>query len=210
MAKIFDVTVPLSARVPTFPGDPPFQMEPTHRMTDGAPYNVSRLVLGTHSGTHVDAPFHFDPEGTTVDRLPLEILVGKARVVELHTREHIDRVDLEELDLRDDLRVLFKTRMSGTQRLPEFQENFVHLTADGAAHLVQAGIKLVGIDSLSVEKFGSRDYAAHQALLKAGVVIVEGLDLSDVEPGEYEMMCLPLLVEGADGAPARVILRSRP
>jgi arylformamidase len=210
MAKIFDVTVPLSARLPTFPGDPPFRLEPTHRMRDGEPYNVSRLVFGTHAGTHVDAPFHFDPEGATVDQLPLEILVGKARVVELHTRERIDRADLEALDLRDDLRLLFKTRMSGQLRQPEFQETFVYLTPEAAAHLVQSGIKLVGIDSLSVEKFGSRDHAAHHALLQAGVVIVEGLDLSDVGPGEYEMVCLPLLVEGADGAPARVILRTRP
>jgi arylformamidase len=209
MAKIFDVTVPLSARVPTFPGDPRFQIEATHRMADGEPYNVSRLVLGTHTGTHVDAPYHFDAEGATVDALPLEILIGKARVMELHVRERIDRADLEAVDLRDDLRLLFKTRMSGQLRQAEFQEGFVYFTAEAAAYLVQIGIKLVGIDYLSVEKFGSRDYPAHHAFLQAGVVIVEGLDLSDVEPGDYDMTCLPLLIEGADGAPARVILRPR-
>jgi arylformamidase len=209
MAKIFDVTVPLSARLPTFPGDPPFRLEATHRIADGEPYNVSRLIMGTHAGTHVDAPYHFEAEGATVDTLPLEILMGKVRVVELHTRECIDRHDLEELDLRDDLRVLFKTRMSGQLRNAEFHEGFVHLTAEAADHLAQSGIKLVGIDYLSVEKFGSKDFAAHHALLRAGVIILEGLDLSAVEPGEYEMACLPLLVEGADGAPARVVLRSR-
>lgn len=209
MTKVIDVTVPLSPAVPTFPGDPRFHMEFAHRITEGEPYNVARISLGAHSGTHVDAPYHFLADGATVDQLPLEILMGKARVVDLQGKEKIERADLEALDLRDDIRVLIKTRMSGQLRKPEFQEDFVYLTPDAAQYLVQAGIKLVGIDYLSIEKFGSRDFAAHHALLGAGVVVIEGLDLSEVEPGEYDLTCLPMLIAGADGAPARVILRTR-
>jgi arylformamidase len=209
MTKIIDVTVPLSAELPTFPGDPPFRSEPTHRMKDGEDYNVSQLTMGTHAGTHVDAPFHFLADGTTVDELPLEILIGKARVVDLGGRDLVDRADLEALDLREDLRVLLKTRNSGQLRQQAFQEDYVYLTPDAATYLAQVGIKLVGFDYLSIEKFGSREFAAHKALLEAGVVIVEGLDLSEVEPGEYDMTCLPLRIAGGDGSPARVVLRPR-
>jgi arylformamidase len=166
--------------------------------------------MGSHSGTHVDAPAHFLRDGASVDQLPLEILLGKARVVALPVSERIERDDLEALDLSDDLRVLLKTRMSGQLRQPTFQQDHIYLTPDAAVYLAQIGIKLVGIDYLSIERFGSDDHASHRALLAAGVVIVEGLDLSDVEPGEYEMACLPLRVAGAEGAPARVVLRTRP
>jgi arylformamidase len=209
MARIFDVTVPLSAEVPVYPGDPGFSMEPTREIGKGDPYNLARLSLGTQTGTHVDAPYHFLADGATVDALPLEILLGKARVVELLGRDRVDRTDLEELDLRDDLRVLFKTRMAGQMRIPQFAADHVYLTEDAATYLVQAGIKLVGIDYLSFEKPGSLEFPAHHALLSAGVVIVEGLDLSAVEAGEYDLVCLPLRILGADGAPARVLLRSR-
>jgi arylformamidase len=209
MTKIIDVTVPLSAELPTFPGDPSFRLESTHRLQDGGAYNVAQLSLGTHTGTHVDAPFHFLPDGATVDDLPLEILLGKARVVDLGGRDAVDRADLEAADLREDLRVLLKTRNSGQLRQQAFQEDYVYLTPDAATYLAQVGIKLVGFDYLSIEKFGSRDFAAHRALLEAGVVIVEGLDLSDVEPGEYDMTCLPLRIAGGDGSPARVVLRPR-
>ena len=207
--RIYDVTVPLSDAVPTFPGDPRFQLEPAHRISDGKPYNVGHLSCGVHSGTHVDAPFHFIEGAATVDQLPLEILIGKARVIELSVMHGIDRKDLEAYDLRDDLRLLLKTRMSGQLGKREFQEDFVYLTEDAARYLVQAGIKLVGIDYLSIEKFGSTDFAAHHALLGAGVVVIEGLDLSQVEEGEYDLICLPLRIVGADGSPARVVLRSR-
>jgi arylformamidase len=157
----------------------------------------------------VDAPSHFIPGGASVDQLPLEILLGKARVVELLVRETVGRVDLEALDLRDDLRVLLKTRMSGQLLKPGYHQDHVHLSEDAALYLAQAGIKLVGIDYLSVDRFGSTDFPAHRALLGAGVIVLEGLDLSEVEPGEYEMACLPLRIAGGDGAPARVVLRSR-
>ncbi len=208
MPRAFDVTVPLAPGLLAYPGDPSFEIQHLHRAGE-SPYSLSRMVLTTHTGTHVDAPAHFFAGGATVDQLPLEILLGKARVVELLSRERVDRADLESLDLRDDLRVLLKTRMSGQMLKPAYQEDHLYLTVDAAHYLAQAGIKLVGFDYLSVDRPGSVDFPAHHALLGAGVVVVEGLDLSEVAPGEYEMACLPLRVGGGDAAPARVVLRSR-
>jgi arylformamidase len=208
MPRIHDVTVPLAPGMLAYPGDPSFEIESVHEVGE-APFRLSRMVLTTHSGTHVDAPAHFLAGGATVDQLPLEILLGKARVVELSTRERVDRADLEALDLADDLRVLLKTRMSGQMLKAGYQEDHLYLTVDAAHYLAQAGLKLVGFDYLSIDRFGSADFPAHHALLEAGVVLVEGLDLSEVEAGEYEMACLPLRVGGGDAAPARVVLRSR-
>jgi arylformamidase len=208
MPTAYDVTVPLAPGLPAYPGDPPFEIEAIQRL-GSAPFSLSRMSLATHTGTHVDAPAHFLPGGATIDSLPLEILLGKARVVEIPARERIDRADLEPRDLRDDLRILLKTRMSGQMLKPGFQEDHLYLSGDAAAYLAQAGLKLVGFDYLSVDRYGAPDYPAHHALLEAGVIIVEGLDLSEVEPGEYDMACLPLRVADGDGAPARVILRSR-
>jgi arylformamidase len=209
MARIHDVTVPLTPGMPTYPGDPPFELEAIRSLAEDR-YRLSRLVLSTHAGTHVDAPAHFLDGGATVDQLPLEILLGKARVVELSSRERVERADMEALDLRDDLRVLLKTRMSGQMLRTAYQEDHLYVTVDAAHYLAQAGIKLVGFDYLSIDRAGSADFPAHHALLGKGVVVVEGLDLSEVEPGEYDMTCLPLRVGGGDAAPARVVLRSRP
>lgn len=208
MPRIHDVTVPLAAGMAGYPGDPPFVLEPLTRLGE-APFASSRLSASTHAGTHVDAPAHFVPGAATVDQLPLEILLGKARVVELSARERAERADLEALDLRDDLRLLLKTRLSSQPARAGQADDHVYLSEDAALYLAQAGIKLVGFDSLSVDRFGSTDFPAHRALLGAGVILVEGLDLSEVEPGEYEMACLPLRIAGGDGAPARVVLRSR-
>jgi arylformamidase len=208
MPRIHDVTVPLVPGMLAYPGDPSFDIEPLQRAGD-APFSLSRMTLTTHSGTHVDAPAHILAGGTTVDLLPLEILLGKARVVKLLARERVERADLEALDLSDDLRVLLKTRMSGQMLKPGYQEDHLYLTVDAAHYLGQAGIKLIGFDYLSIDRSGSADFPAHQALLGAGVIVIEGLDLSEVEPGEYDMACLPLRVGGGDAAPARVVLRSR-
>jgi len=208
MTRIHDVTVPLVPGLPVFPGDPPLVIEKVTRAGE-SPYGLAQLHLTTHTGTHVDAPLHFVAGGVAVDALPLEILMGKGRVVEIQARERVERADLEALDLRDDLRVLLKTRMSGQLLKPGYQEDHVYLTGDAAHYLAQVGLKLVGFDYLSIDRFGDASYPAHHALLGAGVVVVEGLDLSEVEPGEFDMTCLPLRVGGGDGAPARVVLRSR-
>jgi arylformamidase len=209
MGKIIDVTVPLSAGLARYPGDPPFELVATSRMSEGAVCNSSRLSMSSHCGTHVDAPRHFVADGATVDAIPLEILVGKARVVDLQAAERIERADLETLDLRDDIRLLIRTRMSGQMRSRVLHEDSVCLSADAARYVVQVGIKLVGIDYLSVDRIAHEGFPAHRELLGAGVIVLEGLDLSDVAPGEYELICLPLPLAGADGAPARVILRTR-
>ena len=204
MTRILDVTLPLSPEVPTLAGDPRFCIE--RLAGTGRSYRISRMTLGTHTGTHVDAPLHFVADGAGVDELPLEILTGKSRVAPAPRSGPISRADLEALDLRDDLRLLIRTRTAGV--LAEADEP-AYLSDDAATYLVQAGLKLVGIDTLSVDAPDSRDFPAHHILLRAGVVIVEGLELSDVEPGEYDLSCLPLRIQGGDGAPARVVLRTR-
>jgi arylformamidase len=209
MSKIIDVTIPLSAQVPVYPGDTRFVLETTDRIETGGSSNMSRITMSSHAGTHVDAPYHFLADGATVDQLPLEILMGKARVVQVAAVSSIERSNLESLGLHDDIRLLIKTRNSGMLRQPDFQSDFVSLSPAGAAYLAQAGIKLVGLDYLSIDPCPSADHPAHHALLEAGVVVVEGLDLSRVEPGEYDMVCLPLRIEGGDGSPARVVLRPR-
>jgi arylformamidase len=209
MAKLIDITVPLAPGLARYPDDPPFEIEAYARAGEGVAYTASSIRLSTHYGTHIDAPRHFFEDGVSVDAIALDILVGKVRVVDLTEVDRIERRDLEALDLREDLRVLAKTRMSGLLRKRDLVAEHVHLTADAARYLVQAGIKLIGIDYISVDGSALAEFPAHQELLGAGVVIVESLDLSEVEPGEYDLICLPLRLAGAEAAPARVVLRTR-
>ena len=207
--KIYDVTVPISKELPVYPGDPAIRIERKATLNkNDSRYNLSRFSFGAHTGTHVDAPFHFLEDGITVDRLPLELLIGRARVVEV-TSPRIDETALTEFDFTADARVLFKTRNSYLWSQPRFVEDYVYITPGAANVLVNEGIKVVGVDYLSVEKFASEDFATHLTLLEAGTVIIEGLDLREVEPGDYELICLPLRVRDADGSPARVVLRQQ-
>ena len=205
--KWLDVSVPLAPGLPTYPGNPAFELHPVKRIAEGASSNVSRLVMGSHSGTHVDAPKHFFDDGAGVDALPLPLLLGRTRVVEITRRGGIGPDDLAQAGLREDLRVLLKTSNSALWNGEEFRNDYTHLTEDGARYLVDQGVKVVGIDYLSVEQFKKPGAPAHRALLSQGIVIIEGLNLGEAEPGMYEMYCLPLRVAGADGAPARVILK---
>jgi arylformamidase len=205
--KLLDVSVPLRQGLPTYPNNPPFELQPIQRIADGGTANVSRLVMGTHTGTHVDAPFHFFDEGIGVDELPLELLMGRARVVEITSRGGIRAEDLEQAGLREDLRVLFKTSNSALWNSDTFHEDYVYIADSGARYLVEQGVKVVGVDYLSVEQFKKEGAPAHRTLLSNGVIIIEGLNLAEAEPGMYEMYCLPLPVTGGDGAPARVILK---
>ncbi|HYP29347.1 MAG TPA: cyclase family protein [Blastocatellia bacterium] len=205
--KIYDVTVPLSKELVIYPGDPPVRIERKNVINkNDSKYNVSRLSFGSHTGTHIDPPFHFIEDGATVDNLPLEMLIGRARVVEV-TAPRIDEAVLEEFDFTTDVRVLFKTRNSYLWSKKTFVEDFVYITPGAARALVNEGIKVVGMDYLSVEKFGAEKPETHLTLLRAGTLIIEGLDLREVEPGDYELICLPLKVKDGDGAPARVVLR---
>jgi arylformamidase len=204
--KIYDVTVPLSKELVVYPGDPHVKINRRTKVNEeDAKYNLSRYSFGSHSGTHVDAPYHLIEGGGTVDKLPLELLIGRARVVEV-TAPCIDETVLEEFDFTVDARVLFKTRNSYLWSQKSFVKDYVYITPGAARSLVNDGIKVVGIDYLSVEKFDAEP-ETHMALLKAGTVIIEGLDLRDVEPGDYELICLPLKIKDGDGSPARVVLR---
>jgi arylformamidase len=209
---IFDISVSVTpGETPVFPGDPGIEVASWNSISRGDPANVSVINFGAHTGTHVDAPAHFIEGAAGVASLPLEALVGEALVVEIPT--DADAVEEHHVNaLGGATRVLFKTRNSEFWDEPRgrFREDFTYVTPDAARALVAAGVRLVGIDYLSVEKFGSEDFETHLALLSGGVVIVEGLDLRAVAPGLYELCCLPLKIAAGsgDGAPARAVLRT--
>ncbi len=202
-----DISLPLFEGMPTFPGDPPFAAESVPRRTDGAPYRLSRLTMGSHTGTHVDPPRHFREDGLAADALDLELLNGPCWVVD--TGASTDPVGAGALAAVpvDAVRVLLKTANSArwARGLAYFEE-FVGLGTDGAAELLARGVRLVGIDALSIERDPTERYPVHRALLDRGVVILEGLLLAGIRPGPYRLECLPLRLRGGDGAPARAVL----
>jgi len=201
-----DVSELISAEMPVYEGDPPVNIALSSSIERGDPYNVSRLTMGAHTGTHVDAPLHFLRNGKAVDEIPLDILIGPALVAEFPGRKEISRDALDSAHLRGEQRVLFKTSNSSLWSEKGFRKDFVYMAGSAAEYLVEVGVKLVGIDYLSVEKFGATDPITHLTLLKAGVVILEGLNLSAVKPGRYELICLPLRLRGAEGSPCRAML----
>jgi arylformamidase len=206
--RIYDISLPISPELPVWPGDPSVVLERFARIEDGETANVSRIAMGVHTGTHVDAPYHFLANGSKVEQMQLKILIGRAYVVHLPEVEMITADVLQAADIPPRTRrLLFKTRNSEhwSKSTPGFQKNFVALCADGANYLVERGVRLVGVDYLSVAPFDAA-VPTHQVLLDAGVIIVEGLDLSKVAQGRYTLYCLPLYLKGAEGAPARAIL----
>lgn len=210
MAEIIDISVPLYTGMVYYPGDPGASIEDNRSIDHGDIANISELKLGSHCGTHVDAPHHFENDGRTIDKIPLEVLVGRARVLDLTGVDSaISRVDLESAGAEGATRLLLKTKNSQLWGEPEFFREYVSLSEEAADFMVASGIVLVGIDYLSIEKFKSETFAVHHALLGASVVVLEGIDLSGVAPGDYELVCLPLKVKGGDGAPARAILIDR-
>jgi arylformamidase len=204
--RIHDITVPLSPELPVYPGDSPVTIAPWTNIADGDAANVARITLCTHSGTHIDAPRHFNQNGLSVDNIPLEVLIGKALVVEISGVKEIGRQDLERLPLRGAERLLLKTDNTALWKEAEFNENYVSLSLDAARYIVESGVKLLGVDYISVESVEG-DGSVHRMLLDGGVLILEGVNLTDVAPGEYELICLPLKVKDGDGAPVRAILR---
>jgi arylformamidase len=206
--RVYDVTVGITPDMPVWPGDPPVELTRVRAIADGANSNVSSLHCGVHTGTHIDAPLHFLEGGASVDRVSLKILTGRAYVISLPKARLLDAATLEAAGIPPRTRrVLFKTRNSAlwARREKVFQKDFVGIDAGGAEWLVRKGVQLVGVDYLSVAPFGqSRD--THRILLSAGVVCVEGLDLSEVSQGRYTIYCLPLKLVGSDGAPTRAIL----
>lgn len=210
---IYDISVAISAETPIYPGDPGVEVVAHASLERGDAANVTLLRLGAHTGTHVDAPAHFIRGARTVAELSLEALVGRALVVEVPPGVMtIDETHVETLVPAGAERVLFKTRNSGfwDEDGSTFREDFTHITPAAARVLAARGLRLVGIDYLSIERFKSDDFGAHVALLSRNVVVLEGLNLSDVPAGEYELSCLPLKIAGGagDGAPARAVLRT--
>ena len=214
---IHDISLVISESLIVWPGDPGVKITQTSHLDKGTVpagtarcdvATVTRLDMGAHTGTHVDAPCHFVPGGLGVDALDLEILVGPALVVQALEADALSADVLEELAIPPGAeRVLFRTRNSDrwVRGEREFYENFVAITEDGAHWLVERGVRLVGIDYLSVGPF-DEPVPTHQILLRAGVIAVEGLNLSGIAPGVYQLVCLPLKIAGSDGAPARAIL----
>jgi len=208
---IYDVTVPIRTTMPVYEGDPGVKLEPWSAFAKGDSSNVTMLSFGAHTGTHVDAPAHFIEGANTIDKLSLEVLIGPARLVRVPDDVMEIGTDfVAGCDLDGVTRLVFHTRNSQFWSGEGFRKDFTHLLPEAAQRLVERGIKLVGTDYLSIEKFHSGHHRTHLTLLGKNVVIVEGLNLSGVPDGDYELICLPLkIASGAgDGAPARVVLRS--
>lgn len=206
---IYDISLTISPELPVWPGDPAVQLTQVAAMDQGDNANVSHLSFGVHTGTHVDAPHHFLNDNRTVESLPLEVLTGPCYVFQFP--DDVDAITAEVLERTawpsGVTRVLFGTRNSKIWARGEntFQTDFVGITEDGAHWLVEKGVRLVGVDYLSVAPY-KQSRPTHEVLLNAGVVIVEGLDLSAVPRGFYDLYCLPLKIAGSDGAPTRAIL----
>jgi arylformamidase len=206
--SIYDISLSISESLVVWPGDPPVGITHISHLDRGDHATVSRLEMGAHTGTHVDAPAHFVRGGAGVGALDLGVLVGLALVAEVRDVDVLTADVLAELAIPlGTERVLFRTRNSNLwiQDRREFVEDFVAISEDGARWLIGRGIRLVGVDYLSVAPFGA-SVPTHEMLLRAGIVVVEGLNLSGIQPGMYQFVCLPLKIEGADGAPARAIL----
>lgn len=203
-----DISLPLRNTMVHWHGDPPVQIKRVHDLDRGDSHNLSEISMGSHTGTHMDAPLHFLQKGISIDRMPLDATVGRARVIEIQDNESIKREELLGRRIRRGERILFKTRNSSrVWQTGNFVEDFVFISNEAAHFLVERGIKAIGIDYLSIGSFKRGGSEVHRTLLQGGVWIIEGLDLSLVSPGRYELICLPLKFEQADGAPARAILR---
>jgi len=205
--KLFDISVPVKNGGVVYPGNPEIHIELQQDMSRGGSSNVSLVAIGSHTGTHVDAPLHMIPGGAGVDGIPLDALMGPALLIAFDD----DVMAVTEAYLRSQPiagheRVLLKTRNSRFIRERDFHRDYTYLAPDGAEYLVSLGVRLVGIDYLSIEQFRSGHHRTHKTLLSRGVVIVEGLDLSEPPAGEYDLYCLPVLLEGLDGAPTRAVL----
>ncbi len=206
--RLYDISVGVSPEIPVWPGDPPVVLERVMSMENGDEANISRIQSGVHVGTHIDAPIHFVEGGATVDAIPLKSLLGRAYVVDLRKADVLDAAALESARIPPRTRrLLFKTRNSElwTSGESSFQRDFVAVDASGAEWLVKKGVKLVGVDYLSVAPFNDGG-PTHRILLEAGVVVVEGLNLARVSKGRYTLYCLPVKLMGSDGAPARAVL----
>ena len=207
-----DVSLAIHKGLIVWPGDPPVKLDWQARIGAESHSNITTLNICAHTGTHVDAPFHFLPHGKTVDTLELEKMIGKVRIIDIpDSIQVLSGPYFASLDFPQSKRILFKTRNSSfwAQNTKKFMQNYVALDSSGATWLVEHGIEVVGIDYLSIATFEATQ-EPHEILLGAGLIVIEGLDLSNVNAGEYKLICLPINLVGRDGAPARVILETLP
>jgi len=207
VSRIYDISVPIRSGGLVYPGNPEIDISLQQAVAKGASANVSTIRFGSHTGTHADAARHFFDDGQPVDKIPLERLIGPALLVSFGDKVlSVGATELREHDLKGHKRILIRTRNSALLSQKEFVKDYTYLAPDGAQYLVDLGVELVGVDYLSIEQFHSGHHRTHRTLLAQAVVIVEGLDLSAPPPGEYQFICLPLRIEGCDGAPARAVL----
>jgi arylformamidase len=205
-----DISVPLRNGMAHWPGDLPFERSLTLSIGNGDACNLSQFSASAHIGTHMDAPRHFIDGAATIETLPLDAVIGPARVIGIRDEERIPVEELEPHRIVRGERLLFKTANSGrVWSTSEFQKKYVYIPGDTAQYLAARGVRTIGVDYLSVGAFAGDGPEVHRALLGAGIWIIEGLNLEFVEPGDYEMICLPLKMIGSDGSPARAVVRSR-
>ncbi len=203
-----DISVPLYNDMVHWPGDQDFYSERIWDIKKGSPCNVSLISMCSHTGTHMDPPLHFLKKGKSLDKLPLEAVIGPARVIEINNRKSIIPSELKKHKIGKGERILFKTLNSGRcWKKNRFVEDFVYVSKEAAEYLARIKVRVIGIDYLSVGGFEKESLETHQALLKTGVWIIEGLNLCGIKAGNYEMICLPLRILNSDGAPARAVIR---
>lgn len=204
-----DVSIPISNGVVNWPSDPKVEIKRIHDMRDGDEDNLTHISMCAHTATHMDAPCHFIKSAATIDKMPISAGVGKARVIEIVDKEFITVEEIRPHRIRKGERILFKTRNSKSRwDNKPFMKKFVHLSTEAAAFLAERKVQTVGIDYLSIGGFEGNVTEVHNIILKSGIWVIEGLNLSKIIPGKYELICLPLRISGADGAPARAILRA--
>ncbi len=206
--NMYDISVTLGEESIDYPGDTPYRREMASRLEDGEAYDLSGLELSAHSGTHIDVPAHFVPGGKAIDQYQVENFVFSALVLDIDDRRCVMASSVEKADIRQGEAVLFRTEnsVSGRCRNGVFSESYVHLSPAAADACVAKGVALVGIDYISIEKYGDLDFPAHRTLLSAGVLVLEGIDLARVQPGRFTLFCFPLKMRGAEASPTRAVL----
>jgi arylformamidase len=209
MSEFIDITVGIEEGLAVFPGDPPVEINYIKSIKEGDLSNVTQICASVHTGTHIDAPYHFFQNGMKIEDIDLEKLMGPIEVVLIRNTSIITREILEKTNLGEFKRVIFKTDHSYLlDRFTRFRKDFVHFSVDACGYLVEKAVRFVGIDSFSIESYESKDFMGHKILLGAGIPVLEVLDLKGVSPGSYEMLCLPMRVDTGDAAPARVLLKT--
>ncbi len=208
LGKVYDISVLLGRESVDYPGDPPFSRELICTVEEGAAFDLAKLAMSAHSGTHLDTPAHFIPGGKTIDRYSAEDFLFRAQVVDIKDNEAVRVPELDHLHILPGEALLFKTENSalGRSRSGIFSEEYIYVSREAAEYCVARGMGLVGIDYLSVDRFGDEAYPAHRTILGNGCLILEGIDLVKVPPGRYTLVCLPLRIPGGEASPVRAIL----